>query len=135
MYPDNTKQKAHTQKTKTKKSWSLFCVGQLPLCMAPELKCGWYIQWQFIGENWFFPFPNRHQLQIAPRLEVGLCIHFPSCTLGFYLVWICTVLVYAVTVYMSSYIYQSGCTWIKLFPWSHPPLPALIICFLFCIYS
>lgn len=50
---------------------SSFCVGHTLLSMGPTLKCGWYTQWDSIGENWF------SLLQITSRLGEGILCPLP----------------------------------------------------------
>lgn len=60
----NRKIKINNQNTKfqtkqneiksTKILFILFCVDQLPLGMEHAMKCGWYVQIDFIGETNFF---------------------------------------------------------------------------------
>lgn len=45
-----------------------------------------------------YPYPSRHQQQIASRLGVGHCVHFVFSVLGSYLVWTCAGLEHAVSL-------------------------------------
>lgn len=56
-------------------------------------------------EKIVFPFSSMYQLQIAPWLVVGLCIHF-SLGLNFHLVWTFVYLVHTIAISGSSYMHQ-----------------------------
>lgn len=80
---------------------------------------------QFVSlEKVHFPFPSRHELQMASCCGVGFCAYTPFSMLGFCLAWVCTGLVHAIMV--------SGSCCVQLFyleeicfPWIHPPSTAL----------
>lgn len=67
-----------------------------------------------------FPSPIMYQMQTVSWLEVGLCVLFPLCMLGFCLDWTCAGLVHAVPVSVSPPACQFCCGWEMLFSWSHP---------------
>lgn len=52
------------------------CVVHLLLGRVCALKCGLYIQQDFIGENIFFSFESSYNLELASGLGVGLVSPF-----------------------------------------------------------
>lgn len=53
----------------------IFCWPTIP-GQVLALKYGWYIQWDSIGENWFWGGSvSGYQLQTASWLGLGACIH------------------------------------------------------------
>lgn len=103
---------------------SIFCMTTTPRHgTCNEICC--YTQWHSIEENWFSPF---QQIPIANcfLFRGGILSHSFS-GLQFWLVWICSVLVHSITVFVSYYMYQTSSIWVMLFPWSHlPPLTVTI---------
>lgn len=81
---------------------SLFCI--LLLCVGPALKCGLYVQQDFIGETNFY-FASRCQLKIACWLGMGESIQFPLSVLGLQLARTCAGPEHATTVFV---VCQSG---------------------------
>lgn len=72
--------------------------------MGCTLGCGWYSQSHSTGEYWF-PFSNRYQVQIASWLGMRL-ITFPLLPAGICRAQICTCLLCVGTVPISSCVYQ-----------------------------
>lgn len=82
------------------KSWSPFCVGQLPLgtVSIPEYRC-------YTQEKTHLPFPRSYQFQVASLLGLELCVCFPFSWLGFCLVWVQAGLVHFARLSMSSFMH------------------------------
>jgi hypothetical protein len=47
----------------------------ISLCWL-TFKCSLYAQWDS-EKTIFFPFVSSYQLDTAPRLVMGICVHFP----------------------------------------------------------
>ena len=113
-----TKQSVCKSKTKP---WSLIYTGNY-LGMGPVLQYVWYTQCHSI-EKTGFPSPSSYQSQTATWLGVGLCGHFPSSMLGFYLTCASADLMSDVTVSVRLYVHQLCWVWRTMLSWSQPPPP------------
>lgn len=91
---------------------TLFCIGQLLLVMGPALKCDWYTQWNFIGENRFllcqwvlaadnFLVMGRSLTMSIPhsRCWNSVCVEYYAGSGS------------AATVFLSPYVHQFCCIW------------------------
>lgn len=114
------------EKKKAHKNMGSVCAGQLLLGRGPpwnEINVPSIIPLEKIN----FAVPSRYQLRVASWLGMAVCVHFPSCVLGFCLVWIC-VAVCAAHVSVFICVFTLFCLEDKmLFPWGNPPPLALPI--------